>query len=530
MSELRVQDLPVGTSSFEKLRLCNQLFVDKTALIFNFASSTGCFFLTRPRRFGKSLLVSTLASLFANGLKHFHGLAIESLWKDRTYCVVELDFLKIRNFSDIDSFEKRLKSLIVRSFARAGFTLDRSEEDEWLDQLSDWMSDQPSCSLVVLIDEYDAPLTASLEDASLFEVVRKRLADFYALLKTNDDCLRFVFMTGITKFSQTGIFSELNNFTDISLMPEFGSLLGYSEEDIELYFSSFIENAAKKLTLPVETLRTKLRENYDGYCFERSATVRVYAPWSVLNFFRWPEQGFVNYWIESGGNITLLQQYLHSHVLKSPTEYAEEKTLELQQLSTASDLNGINDIALLMQTGYLTIRGKEGNVYRLSYPNREVTEAMAILYSNMLLGARKLPDSSGFDLSRCLREGDVESLLSAANRVFAAIDYAQYPIKSEKDCQTFLQLFIAGMGFDVVAERHGALGRSDLEVDAGTCHWVFEIKYAAPDGMSETALLEKACRQIRERNYGATARRPLVRVALVFSSDRRAFTRWKALP
>ena len=178
--------LPVGTSDFEVLRASNQIYVDKTALVYKLASLRQKFFLTRPRRFGKSLLVSTFASLFRNGLTHFSGLAIEKLWKDTTYSVVEIDFSRIKNFEDLAGFEASLKSLLVRAFAKNGFVFDKSQESEWMDQISDWLEAQPNSSLVLLIDEYDAPQTACLENKELFVSVRKRLATFYSIVKSND--------------------------------------------------------------------------------------------------------------------------------------------------------------------------------------------------------------------------------------------------------------------------------------------------------------------------------------------------------
>ena len=522
----QLPDLPLGTSDFEALRLRKMIYVDKTALVYQLASRSEKFFLTRPRRFGKSLLVSTFASLFKNGLKCFSGLAIEKLWQDKTYNVIEVDFSRVKNFKNFEEFEASLRSLIVRAFAKNGFVLDRSLESEWIDQISDWLEAQPKNSFVLLIDEYDAPQTACLDNKALFKEVRTLLSKFYAVIKSNDASWRFVFMTGITKFNQTGIFSELNNFTDISLNLVFASLLGYTEEDIDRYFSGYAEVAAKALNLSTKELRRELRKNYDGYCFDLEASQHLYAPWSVLQFFSWPSQGFQNYWMQSGGRPSLLQQYLHTHSLKSPAEYGEEQPVSINSLRCSTDLEGIDDLALLTQAGYLTIKRRKGQTFFVSYPNQEVADSMATLYSEMLLRNQTLEAVGAGDLQRALLTGDVTPLFEAANRAFAAVDYTQYPITDEKHCQAFLQVFIAGANYDVSAERHSALGRSDLEVEAPKVHWVFELKFQRK-GESAEALLAKAAEQIIEKQYGAASTKPVIRVAAVFSEEKRGFVSWR---
>ncbi len=292
--------LPLGTSNFAALRLRGQIYVDKTACIYELASTSEKFFLSRPRRFGKSLLVSTFESLFKYGLRDFRGLAIERLWKDEgQYHVVRLDFSEIKNFKSIGQFERRLCALLAWGFGEVGFSYAPSEIFTVYDQLSVWLRRLSSNSLVVLIDEYDAPLTASLGNAELFEDVRSELSNFYALLKSNDGVVRFLFMTGITKFSKTSIFSELNNLTDISLMSEFGTLLGYTRDEVETCFGAYLDNAAEVQKMSRGELMERLTEQYDGYCFSKDFTQRLFAPWSLLKFLRYPRNGFENYWFES---------------------------------------------------------------------------------------------------------------------------------------------------------------------------------------------------------------------------------------
>ena len=233
---------PGNKSFWESIR--SEIYVDKTELIaytnkyINTEQKYFC--VSRPRRFGKSLLISTLESLFKNGLQYFRNLKIEKLWKDeRTYNVVRLDFSEIRDFRSSDEFAKKLTALIARKFNPVGLKYQISELFSMSDQLSDCLATLPTNSLVLLIDEYDAPLTACLNDFKLFDEVRLKLASFYAALKANEAAFRFIFITGITTFNKTSIFSELNNISDISLSPEYGTLLGYTHNEVKAYFADY---------------------------------------------------------------------------------------------------------------------------------------------------------------------------------------------------------------------------------------------------------------------------------------------------
>lgn len=526
MNDTVLAPLPTGTSDFETLRGRGQIYVDKTALIYELASRSEKFFLTRPRRFGKSLLVSTFASLFKNGLKYFSGLAIEKLWKDTTYNVVEIDFSEIKNITGFEDFKKQLNETLESAFKPLGFELDRSSDISLMKQLSAWMKTIALNSVVLLIDEYDSPLTACLGDKALFRSVRTRLASFYATVKANDRCFRFVFMTGIAKFNQTGIFSELNNFSDLSLDPRYGTFLGYSEDDIRTYFSGYLNRASQRLNLSPDDVLDRMRENYDGYCFDQQASTHVYAPWSVMKFLDAPELGFSNYWMKSGGTLTLLEKYLHSHALKSPTEYGEEQAVGCDELDASADFDEISDLVLLTQAGYLTIKRQEIDTFFVSYPNREVAKSMASLYARMLLKKKTVGSVGGQKIKDAVLAGSVEDLFSTVNKTFAAFDYVQHPIKTEKICQTFLLITLTCVGFEVISERHNALGRSDLEWDTNDHHWVIELKLQRR-GQDANALLADAVRQIRDKNYGASSSKPLIRAAAVFSEEKRAFVGWR---
>ena len=246
-------------------------------MIAEIARHPGGVFLSRPRRFGKSLLVSTFESLFKFGLRDFRGLAIEKLWADKTYDVIRLDFSNIKEFSNIDDFAEQFHTLVLSKFSALGFR--PKDMSRGFTDLGNWLSDLPKLSLVLLIDEYDAPLTACMDDAELFAQVRSEMRKFFAPLKSNAGSLRFLFLTGITKFSSTSIFSEFNNLDDITLSPRYGTLLGYTEEEIRRDFARHLRRAAKIRALTEDELMDRLRAHYHGFCFDMHASTHVYCPW-----------------------------------------------------------------------------------------------------------------------------------------------------------------------------------------------------------------------------------------------------------
>lgn len=520
------QLLPLGTSSFSALREEGQIYVDKTELIFNLAKVRGKFFLARPRRFGKSLLVSTFESLFKHGLVDFSGLAIEALWEDKkTYRVVRLDFSGAKNFIDTADFNSKFKDLLIDSFFPAGFRYEK-EGTSVVSQLSRWLRTLPNSSLVILIDEYDAPLTACLNDPTTFNFIRKVLSDFYSLLKANDTPIRFLFITGITKFSQAGIFSEFNNLVDISFAPEYGQLLGYSREELKKYFSEFIEQSAICLGLEKQELLHRLTINYDGYCFETTVQQKVFAPWSVLNFFRAPSLGFVNYWFESGGRSTVLVQYFSSHELANPAEYVKEKSVPLDVLNGSLDLNALSDVALLTQAGYLTLKRIENRTAFVGYPNEEVRTSMARLYTELLLTGKTPEQIGAGSITSKMESGNTEEVVHMLNRLFSSIDYLRYPVKDESSLRAFVQVFISGAGLKCEIENHSAHGRSDLEVKAGDIRWILEFKISSYGQNPETKLFE-AVEQLEK--YGRDSSGRLRKTALVFSIEKREFVKWMSV-
>ena len=523
--------LPLGTSDFSVLRLRDQIYVDKTELIFEMARLPEKFFLARPRRFGKSLLISTFESLFKFGLRDFKDLAIEKLWKEKeTFNVVRLDFSLLKDFDSSESFRDRFNAHIANKFSSYGFVFKPDINQEVSDQLAHWMEAQESNSLVLLIDEYDAPLTSCLNSKELFEDIRRILSGFYSVLKSNDRVLRFLFITGITKFNKINIFSELNNLTDLTLSPRFGTLLGYTREEIQQYFSGYLERSSCCLSLSEEELLNELIVHYDGFCFERTAKQKVFSPWSLLKFFSEPESGFLDYWFESGGKPAVLLEYLKSHSLRNPEEYGRIKTISLSSISGASDVETLSDLGLLFQTGYLTIKAvQDGETVYLDYPNLEVSRAMAQLYVELMLNGRVAGQVGAGSIVKVLSEESAESVFHILNRLFLSIDYQRYPVRDEASLRAFIQVYLAGDGLKPKIEHHNAYGRSDLEVAVSDRYWTFELKIVREGERSQNKL-EEGLEQMIRKHYGEQARQRIVKqVVLVYSIKERQFVKWQEL-
>ena len=414
-------------------------------------------------------------------------------------------------------------------FSDVGFDFDPNGTPV-LSQLDTWTLKLPNKSLVVLIDEYDAPLTEKLDQPRLFSEIRDVLNQFFRIIKGNEGCLRFFFMTGITKFSSTSIFSAFNNLQDISLDPLYGSLLGYTESEIHTYFLSYLERAGEALGCGVNPLMAKLRGQYGGFCFDETARHHVYCPWSVLNFLNRPDRGFLNYWHAGAGQPTVLTKYLTSHALKSPAFYDEDFLLSAADLGAAGPCGEISTGALLTQSGYLTIKGLAGGVYfRLGYPNREVAQSMAQLYASELLRGGSIADSGVPMLSKILSSESPATVVHYFNRALSSIDDAQYPIRSEAACLAYLQVLLIGAALLPRVEVHNALGRSDMEVEVGRRHWVFEFKFAERDEQTQR-LLAEGLDQVRSRRYGENpTAKERIRVVLVFSAQARRFTAWQTV-
>lgn len=510
----------------------NQVYVDKTALIYKLTSNTGFYFLARPRRFGKTLLLRTIQTLFSTGVKEFKGTDIEPLWTDHAYPVVFLNFSSLK-FHSFEQFQRDFILRIRTAFAPRGFVCAGEEGDGFFVSFESWLQEQPTNSMVILIDEYDAPLTSSLHDGKTLDSILQIYEKFFLLLKSCGGQIRFFMATGITRIRHVSLFSAFNNLSDISLEPDYGSLLGYTKEEIQEFFSEHLERARRICGFSSkEALLEKMALHYDGFCFERSASVRVFAPWSVLSFLQTPCADFPSYWVWSAGQPSLLRNYLaKGHDLADPRTYAEPRRINLQRFESEYSYSNFDEEVVLTQAGYLTFVAKSGlDEMIVNYPNLEVAQAWASLYTTELLNSRSLSEAAKVnDLRDVFLNAPAEKIVSVINNVFMALDYQAHPIDKEAYCRSLLQMFLNGVGLAVQVERHNAFGRSDLEFDGTNRHVVFELKMARTEADEERCLAE-ALEQIESKKYGEPhCGKSLLRIAMVYSVPKRIFSAWKAV-
>ena len=384
-----------ATTDFRELIDSNYIYVDKTSIINQFAMQKGPFFISRPRRFGKSTLINTLHELFAHGIEKFKGLEIEPLWDDKTYKVIHLDFSTFKDIPSNSSFNKEFMDSLRFALERAGIEPTKENVDFPAKLLEKSIENEDE--VVLLVDEYDAPLTAVLNDSNEFEDRRKILSNFYLTIKSFQGKFRFIFITGVTYYSHTSIFSAFNNLTDLTLDSDCGALLGYTSEELEKYFSEYIDNAVEVLNKKYhterfthETVVSELKRNYDGYSFDEDCMHHVYNPWSILNFLKSPHRGFIPYWMSSGGaSPTFLVNYLKQGLKKYNADELQsllgiDSTVNKDTDSLYPSIENIANIdlfAILYQAGYFCIKSAFDGYFKVGIPNLEVKKA----YSNLVL-------------------------------------------------------------------------------------------------------------------------------------------------
>lgn len=514
--------LPLGSPNFRSLRMNSQIYVDKTQTLIELAQSTQPLFLARPRRFGKSLLLSTFANLFRQEKNLFTGLTAEKYWQEKKYPVLLLDFSFCSNCRNKEEFLKKFRSMLL--LADADIPVECSPDENPLFSFARYLHAQENNSLVLLIDEYDAPLSSILNDPNAFEDIRALLADFYLSIKSLQGNIRFLLITGILKFQNTSIFSAFNSLSDISLLPTYGKILGYTKEEIEKYFPEHLRYAAQVLAITEEDVLLHLEKVYDGYCFDSSGATRIFSPWSVLNFFHHPENGFKNYWWNSAGRSSLLFSTLPNYLQIQPEHFDQEKEIALEKLEgTARCAQDIELPSLLFHTGYLSIRKVIGNNALLGYPNEEVRYSMANLCAEKLWRNTEKRNDSSLHLVRYLKEGNLAGAVKSLNNAFLCADYSGHPFSNEAGVRLAMQMLLLGAELNPAIEVHNLHGRSDLEVRAGNFLWVFELKHVK-EAKAAPQALQRALQQLQERHYGhPSIDSQQLRCALVFAEDRKEF-------
>lgn len=532
-----LQKLPLATTDFDALRSAGEIYVDKTVLIAQLIEDRRKFVITRPRRFGKTLLVSVFKTLFSRGLKDYGGLAIEKsgLWHDKTYPVVHLDFSRLKEFLSVKDFRWGVQSKIGRGFLPLGFRYDPTRYIGFFDQWEDWLRTLAPSSYVLLVDECDTPLTAQLNDLETFKCVRSVLGQFYSVLKATESQLRFLFIAGITQFRPTDdIFSESAVADDVTFESEYSTLLGFEGDEINRYFSEYVRRAARVLSLSESDITERLLQYYGGYCFDARAIGKVCNPWSVLHFLDRPQDGFDNYWTATGGQSALQRLAVSDPLLTDPAHCLSLKYIGRRSLQVSQDDEAMADAALLTQSGYLTVKDVQGGDFCVGFPNKEVASAFGKFCTEKWLGGESLNGIGAGDVAAVLGAGNPVKAVEVFNRLFSVLDGRRYPLHDESACRGCLQALLTGADGCSKMDVYRPRGRSDLEVFVGRKHWVFEFEYSPDNGTSFEATAERflddAADRLRHRwcaEGSFSGDEELIRVAAVFSEAKGGLVRWQ---
>jgi hypothetical protein len=521
------------TQSFKDLVHFGYIYIDKTEQIFNLLK-TRRVFISRPRRFGKSLMLDTIGTLFEFGVDpYFKGTWIYSKWTDITYPVLRFDFLKYTN--DYDTFRNMLCKNIW-SFARKLNIRDEITSDvstvEVLFDLFQALNNH-GIRIVILIDEYDAQLTANMNNPDIYEKFRIELRNLYGVMK-GDPSIRFLCMTGVTRLKDVSVFSVGYDIKDLSYHQPVSAVAGFTRAEIRKYYIDYI-NLAVSLDkgIPEEqvtegqrdALLDRLSEEYDGYCFDKFYEKKVFSTWSVNSFFQEVIENqrvvFGDYWYENGGVPSVLENYLQTHDIQISEMLFENNNVScsISDFLNPTSLLTMNEKVLMCQSGYLTIDSPlegEGLNVILKIPNREVFRALARLISRKVFQKYKKPTLLWRNV---LAKGSTEQIVSELNLIFNTISYEKYPVSNEKVFQGYLHIFLIGARQPVFTEVQSSAGRADIVLEYPQRRLVFELKYAKTDAECEKRLLE-AVEQIKTRRYGEVSpQKKCMKLALVFNGD-----------
>ena len=507
---MKRRKLPAGVQNFREVRE-NCYYVDKTAYIRQLATEGKHYFLSRPRRFGKSLLVDTLKELFEGNEPLFRGLAIHNHW-DWTvrHPVVRFSFAG-GSFKKSGSLAADFAEQLTELEDEAGIAPRFSVPGRRFAGLVKALHKKTGQRVVVLVDEYDRPINDALRDPAVVEDNRDFLRGVYGMMKDCDADIRFSFFTGVSKFSKVSVFSDLNNLTDITLDPRFAAICGYTENDLDTVFAPELEGLD----------RETIRDWYNGYSWRGGCEEKVYNPYGMLLFLQ--NREFRPYWFETG-----TPAFLPDMLLERQVDPASLEDLAVGDADLAAfDIRHVKTEALLFQTGYLTILGEErgaaGRLYRLGYPNREVRSAL-----NLALLTAMAPDVSATAecsrLEQLLARHDFAGIERLFRAFFASVPYQWYVSNDiahyEGYCSAVFYSHLVGAGLDVVAEESTSHGRSDLVVRHAEGVWVFEFKGKFKGERNA----EDALAQIEEKGYVEKYRHlglPIHRVGVAFSEQDR---------
>ena len=509
---------PIGIQNFEDLRRNNAIYVDKTHHIHRLISTGKYYFLSRPRRFGKSLLISTIEAYFKGKKELFKGLAIENLEKDWTeYPVLHVD-LNNGKYSEPKDLDVVLHQHLSNWEELYGITAKYDDYSARLNDIIDGISRQTGKQVVILVDEYDKPIVNNIGNEALVDYYRKTLQGFYGVLKAKDGQIRFGFLTGVSKIGKLSVFSGLNNLKDISSTSAYTEICGISDVELHKYFDESVAELGEANGLSKEECYLKLKDMYDGYHFTHNSD-GIYNPFSLLNAFC--DKEFKEYWFATGTPTLLINVMKHTSF--------DVTTLSDNVVISASTMDGIDDfvnrpVSLFFQTGYLTIKeyDKEYREYRLGFPNDEVKNGfLEFIYSYYVPVNPAEGNTTTGKLARALRAGEPERFMTILESLFANTTY-QIQGDSEKNFQYAMYIIMELLGEYVQAERSTSNGRIDLLLQTKDYIYVVELKI---DNTADAAL-----QQIEEKGYAkpfVNDDRKLFKIGVSFSTANRRIEEWK---
>ena len=499
--------LPIGIQTFRKIREEGRYYVDKTPWIGRLVDEGDQYFLSRPRRFGKSLLLDTIKELFEGSEELFRGLAIHDRWDWTPSPVVRLSFGS-GDFGDPDWLREDMATQFEAIEKRAGLAASGSSVPARFRRLIAELHERAGRQVAVLVDEYDKPILDAMEKPEVAKANRNRLRGLYSVIKDCEAHIRFTLLTGVSKFSKVSLFSGLNNLIDITLDPDYSAVCGYTEADLDTVFAPELPGLD----------RDEIRHWYNGYCWRGDE--KVYNPFDVLLLFRSRE--FKAHWFETGSPKFLIDLLMERRV----STLNLDRMTGTEALLSAFDVDEMSTEALLFQTGYLTVLGEEdrdGAIrYRLGYPNREVRESLneRFLMAWLPETSRRLADES--PLRELLAANDFAGLEAFFRAVFAGVPYQWHVKNNIQEYEGYYASVVyscfAAQGFDLAPEDSGSAGRADMTVRFNGVTYVFEFKTVEKEATGE------AMRQLKEKGYADEHRRPGQPVHLVgveFSKEER---------
>ena len=535
------------TGSFKNFYENNRIYIDKTEYLYRMLVDNPLerIFVSRPRRFGKSLTLDTVATLFESGVDpYFKGTWIYDKWTEPTYPVFRLNLIEYPK-DDLIEFKRRL----IKDISNFAF----------LNKVKNYFEDfSPTGSLksllealaiehrkiVLLIDEYDCQLTANINNKKIYDSFQEFLREFYGIIK-GKYAIRFLGVTGVTRLKDVSIFSVGSDINDITNDSAYSQMIGFTRDEIKKYYIDYLKLAAscenncsvdKVTDAQIESMLDMMAQNYDGYCFDEFYKKKVFSTWSVNKFFQNIVKNkfvdFGEYWYDNGGLPSILVNYLKTHELNIFDYLDKNKSLKVtdDDFKNPTSLTTIDQNVLMCQTGYLTLRSSlnDSNIIALGIPNGEIYKAL-----NKLLAAKFFKgtiDVTNDANENILDVGSVEDIISLLNTMVNTVTYDAYPLNSESSVQNYVKAYLLGAKQNVFSEVHQAKGRADLMIETNKRRIVIEFKYARNETEAK-AKLSEAIEQIKSRDYGNIVPRKneLLRIAAVFNADPkvRAFTQYK---